>query len=107
MINAYSSNDSNPFDFVYKYILPELEIDEYEIEIEQVYFRDNTTIISWSDGTKTIVNCTEETFDAEKGLAMCIVKKFLGNYTKFDNALKNAVYDKTVSRKQRKTNQNK
>lgn len=34
-----------------------------------------TTVALWGDGTKTIVKCQPgETFDAEKGIAMCFVK---------------------------------
>ena len=34
----------------------------------------------WSDGTKTVVKCQEgEGYDPEKGMAMAISKKALGN----------------------------
>ena len=39
-----------------------------------------TTVALWDDGTKTIVKCQPgETFDAEKGIAMCFVKRCLKN----------------------------
>ena len=47
--------------------------------IKNVIFNDPATIIFWSDGTKTIVKAKNESFDPEKGLAMAISKKFLGN----------------------------
>ena len=48
--------------------------------IVKVLFNDPYTIIFWEDKTKTIVKCQEgDTYDKEKGLAMCIVKKLLGN----------------------------
>lgn len=47
-------------------------------EIEKVIFSGPCTIVMWSDGDKTIVRCENENFDKEKGLAMAIVKKFLG-----------------------------
>lgn len=48
--------------------------------IDNVIFNDPATIVFWSDGTKTVVKTQEgETFDPEKGLAMAISKKALGN----------------------------
>lgn len=42
-----------------------------------IIFHDPATIIMWSDGTKTVVKCHEEdTYDKEKGLALCYLKKF-------------------------------
>ena len=34
--------------------------------------------IVWSDKSRTLVKCSEENFDKEKGLAMAISKKFIG-----------------------------
>ena len=47
--------------------------------IKKVIFNDPATIIIWADGTKTIVKCENEPYDPEKGMAMCIAKRFLGN----------------------------
>lgn len=47
--------------------------------INRVLFKDPATIVLWSDGSKTVVKCKNEKFDPEKGLAMAIVKKMLGN----------------------------
>jgi hypothetical protein len=48
--------------------------------IEDVIFNGPATIVKWSDGTKTIVKCCEDDlFDPEKGLAMAISKKALGD----------------------------
>ena len=50
------------------------------LEIKKVIFNEPATIVFWSDGSKTVVKCGENDFyDHEKGLAMCIVKRFLGN----------------------------
>ena len=50
------------------------------LSIKKVIFNDPCTIILWSDKTKTIVKCGEnEKYDPEKGMAMAISKKFLGN----------------------------
>ena len=49
-------------------------------QIKNVIFNDPATIVFWSDGTKTVVKTQEgEEFDPEKGLAMAISKKALGN----------------------------
>ena len=48
-------------------------------EIKDVIFNDPATIVFWNDGTKTIVKADNEPFDPEKGLAMAISKKVLGN----------------------------
>ena len=47
--------------------------------IKDVIFNDPATIVFWNDGTKTVVKAEDEDFDPEKGLAMAISKKFLGN----------------------------
>lgn len=47
--------------------------------IKDVIFNDPATIVFWSDGTKSVVKAENEPFDREKGLAMAIAKKFLGN----------------------------
>ena len=39
-----------------------------------------TTVALWKDGTKTIIKCQPgEVFDAEKGIAMCFVKRCFKN----------------------------
>nr|DAF00349.1 MAG TPA: hypothetical protein [Herelleviridae sp.] len=39
-----------------------------------------TTVAIWKDGSKTIIKCQPgETFDAEKGIAMCFVKRWFKN----------------------------
>lgn len=49
-------------------------------EIKDVIFNDPATIVFWSDGTKTVVKAQDiDDFDPEKGLAMAISKKALGN----------------------------
>lgn len=57
--------------------------------IEKVIFNDPATIVFWKDGTKTVVKCGEhDIFDPEKGLAMAIAKKALGNEGNYYNAIK-------------------
>lgn len=49
-------------------------------KIEDVIFNGPATIVKWADGTKTVVKCCEgDTFDPEKGLAIAISKKALGD----------------------------
>ena len=47
--------------------------------IKKVKFNPPATIVFWTDNTKTVVKCSGENYDPEKGLAMCICKKMLGN----------------------------
>lgn len=47
--------------------------------IKNVIFNEPATIVFWTDDTKTVVKCQNETYDPEKGLAMAIAKKALGN----------------------------
>ena len=58
------------------------------MEIENVIFNDPATIVFWADGTKTVVKAHNEPFDEEKGLAMAIAKKALGNKGNFNNVFK-------------------
>lgn len=57
-------------------------------DIKRVIFSDPCTIVLWNDGSKTIVRCTDEKFDKEKGLAMCVAKKALGNKGKYYDVFK-------------------
>ena len=55
-------------------------------KITKVIFNGPATIVFWSDGTKTVVKCDDdEFFDREKGLAMAISKKALGNKGNYYN----------------------
>jgi hypothetical protein len=59
-------------------------------DIEQVIFQNDLTIVVWSDKSRTLVKCSEENFDKEKGLAMAISKKFMDR-NKFKKLLEKAV----------------
>ena len=64
--------------------------------IKNVIFDEPATIVYWVDGSKTVVVCQEgDIYDEEKGLAMAIAKKALGNnYAaggRFKKAFKNAL----------------
>ena len=48
--------------------------------IRNVIFNPPATIVFWSDKTKTVVKCDpKEEYDPEKGIAMAICKKMIGN----------------------------
>lgn len=58
-------------------------------DIKKVIFNDPATIVQWVDGTKTVVKCQDnDKFDPEKGLAMAISKKALGNEGNYYNHVK-------------------
>lgn len=77
IIEQYSSMESGvsniPFDMMY----------------EKVIFNEPATIVIWKDGSKTVVKCQKnDEYDPEKGLALCFIKKALGNKGNFNNILK-------------------
>lgn len=57
-------------------------------EIKDVMFNGTATIVFWVDDTKTVVKAVGEEFDPEKGLAMAIAKKALGNKGNYFNKIK-------------------
>ena len=65
----------------------------YPVEIEKVIFNNPATIVIWSDGTKTVVKCANEEFDKEKGLAMAICKRVLGNKGNYFNEFRKWIED--------------
>lgn len=59
------------------------------LEIKKVIFNYPATIVLWEDGTKTVVKCdSQDDFDMEKGFAMAISKKALGNKGNYYNEFK-------------------
>lgn len=67
--------------------------------IEKVIFNDPATIVMWSDGTKTVVKAEGEDFDKEKGLAMAISKKALGNQGNYYEEFKKWIPEEKKSQK--------
>lgn len=58
-------------------------------KIRKVIFSNPATIILWADGSKTVVICSErDTYDPEKGMAMAISRKALGNKGNYYNTFK-------------------
>lgn len=58
------------------------------MKIKKVIYNGPATIVLWENGTKTVVKCNNETLDKEKGLAMAISKKALGNIGNYYNVFK-------------------
>lgn len=60
--------------------------------IKNVIFAPPATIVYWSDGSKTVVTCSEkDVFDPEKGLAMAIAKRCGGNKGNYYKEIQNWV----------------
>lgn len=60
--------------------------------IKNVIFAPPATIVYWSDGSKTVVKCSEkDVFDPEKGLAMAIAKRCGGNKGNYYKEIRNWV----------------
>lgn len=65
--------------------------------VKKVIFNKPATIVIWADGTKTVVKCQKdkngkyEKYDKEKGLALCYMKKALGNESNYYNVIKNII----------------
>lgn len=65
-------------------VIKPIDISQNPLKIKKVHFSGPVTVILWEDGTKTTVRCQEgDIFDPEKGLAMAIAKKALGNTCKW------------------------
>jgi len=59
---------------------------------EKIIFNKPATIVIWKDGTKTVVKCQKnDVYDPEKGMALCFMKKALGNHGNFNDILKSAL----------------
>lgn len=75
------------------------EIEDKErkkLEIKRVVLHNPATIVFWADGTKTVVKCQDgDEFIPETGIAMCFMKKALGNKSNFNNAFKKHIPEMT------------
>lgn len=62
--------------------------------IEKVIFNDPATIVIWTDGSKTVVKTqNDEPYDREKGLAMAISKRALGDKGNYYDTFKKYIPD--------------
>lgn len=66
-------------------------INEGKVQIKDVIFNPPATIVFWSDDTKTVVKAENEVYDPEKGLAMAIAKRALGNQGNYFETFKKYV----------------
>jgi len=74
------------------------DIDRFIAKIDKVYFGKGTTVIKWKDGTSTKVKCQDgETFDKEKGVAMCIIKYMFGDIGYYNEIFKSLNLDEDVA----------
>lgn len=56
-----------------------------------------TTVAIWRDGSKTIVKCQPgDEFDAEKGIAMCFVKRYFNNRGCYNDWMKKMLKENEV-----------
>ena len=59
---------------------------------KKVIFCGPATTILWKDGTKTTVKCSDEdVWENEVGIAMCYLKKLLGNKGNYNNIFREAM----------------
>ena len=76
--------------------------------IKKVYFNmtNGITTVIWYDDVKTMVKCGEDDeFDAEKALALCYMKRMLGNTGAFNKTLnKHITVDNIIFNKKKKKN---
>ena len=80
---------SHIFEEVAYMIMPSVEPDYLRKCIKTVIYHEPATIVKWKDGTKTVVKCGKgETFDKEKGLMACIIKKLTGNTGRWNEIIK-------------------
>lgn len=71
-------------------------------EIKNVIFNDPATIIFWKDGTKTVTKCGEkDIYDPEKGLAMCLAKRALGDKGNYYETFKKWLPEETTEKNKR------
>lgn len=59
---------------------------------QKVIFNKPATIVIWDDDTKTVVKCGDrDVYDPEKGIALCFMKKMLGNTGRYYETIKKAL----------------
>ena len=62
------------------------------LKARRVVFNPPATVVLWEDGTKTVVKCDkDDEYNVMTGIALCYMKKALGNTSReLNNALNNA-----------------
>ena len=95
---AYCENDIKATMNILEHqcFMQNMQIGRIDKCVKKVIFHGPATIIFWKDGTKTVVKYQEgDIFDQEKGLAMAICKKVMGNESNFNNQFKKIFEQKT------------
>ena len=77
----------NTLDEAHNYFMHDT-VNSSRMMIKKVIFSNPATIVFWSDGSKTVVKSYLDDYDPEKGLAMAIAKKALGNEGNYYNVFK-------------------
>ena len=77
----------NTLDEAHNYFMHDT-VNSSRMNIKKVIFNNPATIVFWSDGSKTVVKSYLDDYDPEKGLAMAIAKKALGNNGNYYNVFK-------------------
>lgn len=95
LANMYKHENKETKDMIGKtvltfkdYVKADIENTNIAPKIKEVIFNPPATIVFWTDGTKTVVKAGEGEFDSEKGLAMAISKRMLGNKGNYYNEFK-------------------
>lgn len=97
-INEYekeSNMSNNTFNYCFSDVMAtngmmRMMLEDKKFHYKEVIFNPPATIIKWQDGTKTVVKCSpEDEFDPEKGIALCYMKKALGNRYGYYNTMQN------------------
>ena len=90
--NGKSQLFADMMDAIYRNKKKEKEMNK--MKIKNVIFNNPATIVFWADGSKTVVQCQPgDVYDPEKGLAMAITKKALGNQGNYCNIFKKWIPD--------------
>ena len=77
MVQAtWDSTGSSPYTAITTRSIPDVTL---KLDIKRVIHNAPATVILWKDGTKTVVKAHNEPFDPEKGFAMAVCKKLLGD----------------------------
>ena len=87
-VKSWTYADSNvPTTNTTKYVAVCGTLDGWYLpKIDNVKFYEKATVVFWKDHTKTVVVLQDgDTYDKEKSLALCFMKKATGNKGNFNN----------------------
>ena len=58
-----------------------------KITVERISIVPPVTMVYWSDKTKTEAVCSDNPFDEQTGILICVCKKFLGSYGELEKII--------------------